>query len=275
MDQYFDGDVPFEWEEEKAQEEEEEERPSKDQIKHKYVKFKLEKLYEEKQGAGNFGYIEGYASTFEKDRGGDEILPGAFRSTIKRHKKSDDRMIRMYFQHNGMEVIGGFPIDQVKEDKKGLKVVGQINLDVQRGREVYSLAKQGVLSDMSIGYSVKDYDYDKMSGTTFLKDIELWEISIVNEPMNASANILAVKSIDQFMCMKDIENFLKTPTPLSSTQRKTFISKIKQFSSQRDVDEKENQGELRDATGLEAKLNEIILNQKLDKCLSSSNKNKG
>ncbi|KKM76833.1 hypothetical protein LCGC14_1376100 [marine sediment metagenome] len=246
-------------------------------IKYKQVDFTLAKFYDEKSDLGDFGYIEGYLSTFEKDRGGDEILPGAFKKTIKRHKASNDRPIRMLFQHNRDEIIGGFPIDKVKEDKKGLWVVGQINLAVQKGAEAYALAKQGVLSDMSIGYSVgaDGYDYDKNSGTTYLKEVELWEGSIVGEPMNEGAQILGVKSIEEFNCMKDIENYLKTECKLSSSQRKVLISKIKQFSSQRDVEEKEDQGEIRDVTELDAKLNEIILNQKLDRCLSSFNKNKG
>ncbi len=247
------------------------------EIKYKQFSFELQKFYDEKSDLGNFGYIEGYLSTFEKDRGGDEILPGAFKKTIKRHKASNNRPIRMLFQHNRDEIIGGFPIDKVKEDKKGLWVVGQINLAVQKGAEAYALAKQGVLSDMSIGYSVAEgaYDYDKTSQTTFLKEIEVWEGSVVGEPMNEGAQILGVKSIEEFNCMKDIENYLKADCKLSGSQRKILISKIKQFSNQRDVEEKEDQGEIRDVSELDAKLNEIILTQKLDKCLSSFNKNKG
>lgn len=248
-----------------------------DTIKYKKVNFILNKFYDEKSDLGNFGYIEGYLSTFDKDRGGDEILPGAFKKTIKRHKKSNNRPIRMLFQHNRDNIIGGFPIDKVKEDDKGLWVVGQINLDVQKGAETYALAKQGVLSDMSIGYSVPSggYDYDKNSQTNYLKEVELWEGSVVSEPMNTQAQILAVKTIEKFDCMKDIENYLKTTYNLSSSQRKILISKIKQFSNQRDVEEKDSQNELRDATVFDEKLDEIILNQKLDKCLSNFNNYKG
>lgn len=356
------------------------------EIKYKTVSFVLNKCYKEKSEDGNFGYIEGYAATFDKDRSGDIIIPGAFKNTIKRHQKNN-RPIRMFFQHNRENMIGGFPIADVKEDEKGLYVKGQINLDVQKGAEVYALAKQGVVRDMSIGFSVDDYDIDKENNQTYLKDIELWEISLVSEPMNTNAQILNVKgalpfkdydladqdmewdanaanarirkitgsddkpsdnyknsfmwydsanadnftayklpftdvvdgkikaipraifaiaavlkgarggvdipesdkqkvadnvnkyykkmgldsplkSIDEFDCMKDVENFLKTECLLSGSQRKTFISKIKKFSCQRDVDERNDQDNLRDVKILDQKLDMILLTQKIDKCLS-------
>ncbi len=360
-------------------------------IKHKTVDFEIKDFYEEKSESGNYGYIEGYASTFDKDRGGDVILPGAFKKTIKRHKKSGNRPIRMFFQHDRNEIIGGFPISKVKEDEKGLKVVGQINLDVQKGQETYSLARQGVLSDMSIGYSVRDFEYNKDEDITYLKDIELWEVSIISEPMNTGAQILSVKavtafrnlplapentvwdgsaaekrvrkftnaedapnkayrdcfmwydadkkenftsykllycdvidgklkvvphaifekaallhggraglnipeadkkkvaahvnkyydkmglesplkgkSIDEYDCMKDIEEFLKNPTPLSGMQRKIFISKIKEFSTQRDACvTNEDERNLRDVDVLTQKIEVALLEQKADQLLST------
>ena len=47
----------------------------------------------------------------------------------------------------GGRVIGGFPVETLREDGTGLFGVGEVNLDTQAGREVYSMARQGVLRD--------------------------------------------------------------------------------------------------------------------------------
>jgi len=153
--------------------------------------------YEEKEdkAQNKFGIIKGYASTYgNEDRGGDIIESGAFTKSLKRYQ-NDGRPIKMHYQHSHTDIIGGFPIDQVREDEKGLFVKGEINLNVQKGKEAYALAKQGVLSDMSIGFSINDMDYNKNGDIRILKDLELWEISLVGEPMNPEARITSVKDI--------------------------------------------------------------------------------
>lgn len=149
------------------------------------------------------GVIEGFASTTETDRGNDIVAPGAFAKTIERHKR-DGRPIRMLRQHTDSKLIGGFPIDRVEERENGLFVVGEVNLAVQEGREAFALAKQGVLTDMSIGFSftsIEDFEREEIDGEMIrvIRNLDLWEISLVNEPMNAGANITAVKTVTPFM----------------------------------------------------------------------------
>jgi HK97 family phage prohead protease len=143
-----------------------------------------------------YGLVRGYASTYGNvDRGNDKVLAGAFTKSLNKYKGSG-RPIKMYYQHDNKEIIGGFPIDKIRDDGNGLYVEGQINLDVQKGREAYALAKQGVMTDFSIGYTVNDYDLK--AGVRELKDLDLWEISMVGEPMNEKANILSVKAVAPF-----------------------------------------------------------------------------
>ena len=145
-----------------------------------------------KKSSEGIHVITGYGATFNNvDRGNDTILPGAFKKTIERHKQ-ENRPVRMYFQHDSKEIIGGFDAHSLREDAKGLHVTGQLNLGVQRGIEVTNLIKQGVLSDFSIGYSIVDFDFK--DGVRILKELDLWEISVVSEPMNTEARILS-KSI--------------------------------------------------------------------------------
>lgn len=143
----------------------------------------------------NIGVIKGYASTFDLDRGGDIVARHAFDKTLADHQQRK-RQIRMCWQHDSHELIGGFPPEKAYVDDNGLFVEGEVNLETQRGREAFALAKQGVLSDFSIGYRVHDWEYKTVKGydVRILKEIELFEISTVGEPMNPYANFTEVKS---------------------------------------------------------------------------------
>ena len=136
------------------------------------------------------GIVKGYIATWDIDRGADKFIRGAFRESIEDHREKC-RQIRLKDHHG--RTIGGFPIDTVKEDDRGLYGEGEINLDVQQGREAFALAKQGVLSDFSIGYIADDYEIvDKIRE---ISKSQVFEGSIVDEPMNILANITEVKTV--------------------------------------------------------------------------------
>jgi len=139
------------------------------------------------------GIIAGYIATWDVDRGADRFVKGAFADSLEEHRQKS-RPIRLKDHHG--RTIGGFPIANVREDDRGLYGVGEVNLDVQQGREAYALAKQGVLSDFSIGYSVVQ---DSMEGNIrVIGKAIVWEGSVVDEPMNTEANIMEVKTVVPF-----------------------------------------------------------------------------
>jgi HK97 family phage prohead protease len=153
--------------------------------------FEIKDITERKESGVPVGIVTGYLATWDIDRGKDRFEKGAFQESLAEHRQKS-RMIRMKAYHD--IIIGGFPIDPVREDEKGLYVEGHINLETTAGREAYALAKQGVLSDFSIGYSVNDSEYE--SGIRVIKRATIWEGSIVDEPMNEHANINEVKTVN-------------------------------------------------------------------------------
>lgn len=168
-----------------------------DELHHKIVNFSVKETEHAKINGVDVGVIKGFASTYNNiDRGNDVILPGAFADSLKRHR-DEDRQIRMFFQHNQMFPIGGFPIKQIADNEKGLFVVGNINLKADKGLSTFELIKQGVITDLSIGFSVNKNFIDE-EGVNNLTDVSLWEISAVTEPMNTQANILEVKGATTF-----------------------------------------------------------------------------
>lgn len=161
----------------------------------KFLTFSFETKDTYVDEARNVAVIKGYAATFDLDRGGDIIAKGAFDKTLADHVKRK-RQIRMLWQHNSHELIGGYPPEKAYIDSNGLFVEGEINLETQRGREAYALAKQGVLCDFSIGYMVHESEYQTLKGESIrlIKELELFEVSPVGEPMNPKAQITDVKS---------------------------------------------------------------------------------
>lgn len=222
------------------------------------IPFEVKEVKEIEVEGQRYGIIKGYGATFGNiDRGDDRIIKGAFKKTLKDHK-SRGRQIRMQYQHNRMELIGGW--EKFKEDDNGLLLEGKINLQVQRGMEAYSLAKQGVLTDLSIGYWAKGYEWVKEDNNSIrnLTELELFEVSPVGEPMNIMAQITDVKT------MTDVSDLLKS-IGLSNKEATNLIHDIKKFS-RKDESEDEDDDARNDAL---SKLDEIIVGQKLDEIINN------
>ncbi len=148
------------------------------------------------------GVIEGYGSVFgNTDSYGDIVVAGAFAETLK-----SDRAPAMLWQHNPDEPIGVWT--EVREDKRGLVVKGQLALGTQRGREALELIRMGALSGLSIGYSTVRSSYDEQSGIRSLLELDLWEVSPVTFPANDAARITSAKS-ESIKTVRDFERALR------------------------------------------------------------------
>ena len=189
------------------------------------------------------GYFEGYASVFDmKDEYNDVVVKGAFKKTLE--DRGDH--IKMLWQHDSKEVIGSY--SSMYEDDYGLKVYGQINMDVQRGREAYSLMKTGAIEAMSIGYTTiqeeyKDMEYEDEYGKSthervrVLKELKLYEISLVTFPANEEAMIQNVKNLntEQQQAGNDFITSLQTEE-IGVTPRKAIAGGADELS-QSELDE--------------------------------------
>ena len=136
--------------------------------------------------------LEGYGSVFGNvDLGGDVVLPGAFARSLAAHK-AQGTAPKMLWNHRTSDLpIGKW--DEFKEDDLGLYMRGTL-ADTQMGNDVRTLAKMKAIDSMSIGYQIVDGEFSR-DGTFLLKEVELWEVSPVNFPMNPAAVISAVKSL--------------------------------------------------------------------------------
>ena len=141
------------------------------------------------------GIVKGYASTFGNiDQGLDVVDKGAFTKSLKENKG----VFPILADHNPSDQIGWN--EEGEEDSKGLFVKGLVDLNVQKGREKYSLAKKaakiGAKMGLSIGYITIKAEPDRdRPMVRRLKELKLFEYSFVTFPMNIEATVSSIKSL--------------------------------------------------------------------------------
>ncbi len=169
------------------------------------------------------GTFSGYGATFNNvDRGGDMIMPGAFKKTLGQKNIS---AVKMLFQHDPSQPIGMW--QTIEEDQKGLKVTGKLLLSLEKAKETYELMKAGVIDSLSIGYrSVKD-TFDTSKNIRQLLELDLWEISCVTFPMNPQATVNQVKENLYLPTRKEMEAHLRNAGGFSREDSRKASALIK------------------------------------------------
>lgn len=165
----------------------------------------------------------GYASIFGGiDAYGDTIDPKAYDQTLE----ARTRPVRMRWNHYG-PVIGKWT--QMFVDSKGLFVQGQLTPGHSTAIDVYASLKHGAVDGMSIGYIPRLVE--EQSGIRLLKQIDLIEISVVEEPADLGAKIESVKTaLDACRNIKEIENFLREVGGFSKADSVALIGRMKRLA---------------------------------------------
>lgn len=132
------------------------------------------------------GQFEGYAAVFgTPDAMGELVEPGAFTRTLKNNKE-----FPLLWYHDPKNPIG---VVEVEQDAKGLKVRGQLNMDVQSAREKYSLMKQKAIKGLSFGFKTLKDAWNK--SIRHLKEIKLYEVSPCTFQAHPKALVSSVKQV--------------------------------------------------------------------------------
>ena len=126
----------------------------------------------------------GYAAVFgHPDRGGDVVKAGAFARALGREPGA----VPLLWQHEPGRPIGR--IEYLKEDKRGLRVIGRLS-EGSAGREAAALLRDGAVGGLSFGYRVREAHGEQPRE---LRDLELVEVSLVTFPMQPKARVHAVE----------------------------------------------------------------------------------
>lgn len=149
--------------------------------------------------------ISGYAAIFgNKDKAGDILIKGCFAKSIhdRGPESSANDKIIMLWMHDMNEPIGNILV--LIEDEKGLYFEAKID-DVPRGNQAVKQLESGTLNQFSIGYQYvwENCEYDPEKDAFIVKEVKLYEISVVSIGCNGETEYLGLKSIE------DAENSYK------------------------------------------------------------------
>lgn len=175
------------------------------------------------------GEFSGYGSVFgNEDSYGDIVVKGAFEKTLSEYDKRKS-LPSLLWQHRQDQPIGVYT--DMKEDDNGLYVEGQLLVDsVSQAKEAHALMSAGAVRGLSIGYALRSaeaYDYDPEKDVFLLKEIDLYEVSVVTIPANDEARVDTVKSMfmkGQKPYRKDVERAIRDMFGCSVSQAKRFMA---------------------------------------------------
>lgn len=142
--------------------------------------------------------ISGYAAVFgNKDKAGDILIKGCFSKSIQDRgpeSSANDKIIVLWM-HDMNEPIGRLTV--LYEDDKGLYFEAPID-DVPRGNQAIKQLESGTLNQFSIGYQYvwENCEYDAEKDAFMVKEVKLYEISVVSIGCNGETEYLGLKSIE-------------------------------------------------------------------------------
>ena len=132
--------------------------------------------------------IKGLASTNALDRTGDVIDHNAWKEGGLDNYSGNPIIL---FNHDYNRPIGRAKYCDVTQN--GLELEAKIS---KSAGDIVELIKDGVLGAFSVGFKVKDADYNKETDGFYIKSAELLEVSVVSIPANQTATFSVAKSFD-------------------------------------------------------------------------------
>lgn len=196
---------------------------------------------ETEEGSGVF---EGYASVFGNvDSYGDKVIKGAFSKSLAKSFPNDGAGIPCYWSHrmDDPEFILGKTLSAV-EDDHGLKVRVSLDLDNPKAAAAYRALKAGAVNQMSFAYEVLDSHFipekgAKFGGVNELRELNIFEVSVVQIGANTATSIDMVKS-----AMKNDDSIsISTPGAIEQLEEvvdvlRNIIDSAKTDSSDEELD---------------------------------------
>ena len=145
--------------------------------------------------AGDAGTISGYFSTYDRipDSYGDVIAPGAFTDTLKARKESG-HPFPLCWNHDLDQIIG--TVDNIEDTEKGPLMTASF-FDTPLAQEKRALVLSGCVYQFSFAYEVKkaaQVELEDGTKANELRELDLFEVSIVPIPANPRAEVTEIKS---------------------------------------------------------------------------------
>ena len=168
------------------------------------------------------GSFSGYGSVFGViDSYNERVMPRAFTRSIEQKGANG---VALLWQHRSDSPIGVYT--EMREDTKGLYVEGKLALGTEKGREAYELMKMGWKAGMSIGFMPSESEKAE-DGVREVRELDLWEVSIVTFPANAASMVEQVRAKIENgdePTKRDIERLLTRDAGLSRSKAAALLA---------------------------------------------------
>lgn len=144
------------------------------------------------------GEIKAYAATFDriKDSYGDIIAPGAFAKTLSDWQESGHPIPLLFGHRTDDPRMNLGSVVEASEDERGLLIKAQFDETSDIAQYTRKLVKEGRLTKLSFAYDVLDSAPVVLADGTKaneLRELKLYEISLVPIPANQLTEVLEVK----------------------------------------------------------------------------------
>ncbi len=177
-------------------------------MKHKAAAMQIRSFDYEVKAVSDDGLFSGYGSVFGNvDSYGEVVVPGAFADSLA-ETRAKGRTFPTLWQHRSGEPIGNWDMDSLKEDDHGLFGSGNLWLeDAPYAKLAYRGMQTKSITGLSIGYYVRESNFDEKTRIRTLEKLDLIEISIVTNPANEDARIDAVKAMIAHGTLPSLKEF--------------------------------------------------------------------
>lgn len=177
------------------------------------------------------GEFAGYASVFDvEDSYGTIMTKGCFTRTLKEHRVAKTAP-KLLYQHDSGLIVGEHTL--LREDDKGLYIEGQLYYNepaIPEAARAHTLMKKGQLEGISIGFTLYDgdsYEYSSDHDAFLIKELNLWENSLVTFPSNPEAQVNDVRAAfarGEVPAPSVIEKTLRKTLGMSEREAKRLVS---------------------------------------------------
>ena len=159
------------------------------------------------------GIVKGYASTFDRepDAYGDVVAHGAFAKSLERWKalNEEGKYIPLLWGHDTEDPKSniGRVVDAI-EDERGLLVTAEFDAENEKAQYVRKLVQEGRVYQFSFAFEVRDQSPVELENgfkANELRELELFEVSLVQIPANQHATVEEVKSDEQVIAKAVVE----------------------------------------------------------------------
>lgn len=174
------------------------------------VQLKTVRLFDVKTD-GEAGTFEAYASTYDVDRVGDMVRPGAFKNTLADWATKGDSIPLLWSHRMDDPDYNLGHVVKAEERDAGLWINGALDLTHAKAMQVYKLLKGRRVGNLSFAYDTLDQAPIMHGGKSVneLRELKLYEVSLTPIGANQNTQVLGVKAAAELLLGLDADTLAK------------------------------------------------------------------